>query len=304
MISGTLFSCFSLEKKQTECNMTIHWSGISRGASWGKFLLYRHLDDGESEKPRSCIYPRRYLLHADLGGLGRGYRPSNSAWWYHIPWMVTMEAIWYLSTNAMTLSSSMETLKARRKAMGNELIQDGEYGARLVYQLDECPWSFYAWPCVRLFGFILPRLWRDFQWLDIQHNQSRNLDDMTNGIDICGENIWVHDVEVSNGDRSVWLLRGPSKNLLIESIYWNISGGTEMGLSGLIPIFRCHLPSAYTRTRPISAMSKLTAGMEPSRESPGILSSFLVAYLFLPSMRYWDRIVAALASRSATRIPQ
>lgn len=53
----------------------------------------------------------------------------------------------------------------------------------------------------------------------------------TDAIDIWGQNIWVHDVEVTNGDECV-TVKSPSKNILIESIHCNISGGTAIGSLG------------------------------------------------------------------------
>ncbi|KAH8650915.1 pectin lyase fold/virulence factor [Tricladium varicosporioides] len=53
----------------------------------------------------------------------------------------------------------------------------------------------------------------------------------TDGIDVSGVNMWVHDVEVTNGDECV-TVKSPSKNFLIESIYCNISGGTAIGSLG------------------------------------------------------------------------
>ncbi|KAL3470353.1 pectin lyase fold/virulence factor [Aspergillus californicus] len=53
----------------------------------------------------------------------------------------------------------------------------------------------------------------------------------TDGFDISGSNFWVHDVEVSNGDKCV-TVKSPSSNFLIESIYCNLSGGTAIGSLG------------------------------------------------------------------------
>lgn len=50
--------------------------------------------------------------------------------------------------------------------------------------------------------------------------------------DVSGENIWVHDVEVTNGDECV-TVKSPSSNFLIESIYCNLGGGTAIGSLGL-----------------------------------------------------------------------
>ncbi|CAG8084822.1 unnamed protein product [Penicillium olsonii] len=48
------------------------------------------------------------------------------------------------------------------------------------------------------------------------------------GIDVWSTNIWVHDVEVTNKDECV-TVKSPSKNILVENIYCNWSGGCAMG---------------------------------------------------------------------------
>ena len=48
------------------------------------------------------------------------------------------------------------------------------------------------------------------------------------GIDIWGENVWIHDVMVTNKDECV-TIKNPSHNMLIENIYCNWSGGSAFG---------------------------------------------------------------------------
>ncbi|KAG6008647.1 hypothetical protein E4U54_008679 [Claviceps lovelessii] len=48
------------------------------------------------------------------------------------------------------------------------------------------------------------------------------------GIDVWGANIWVHDVEVSNKDECV-TVKSPAKNILVESVHCNWSGGCAIG---------------------------------------------------------------------------
>jgi rhamnogalacturonan hydrolase len=54
---------------------------------------------------------------------------------------------------------------------------------------------------------------------------------MTDAFDIWGDNIWVRDIEVTNGDECV-TLKSPATNSLIENIYCNLSGGTAIGSIG------------------------------------------------------------------------
>ncbi|RAK96641.1 putative extracellular rhamnogalacturonase [Aspergillus ibericus CBS 121593] len=51
------------------------------------------------------------------------------------------------------------------------------------------------------------------------------------GIDIWSTNIWVHDVEVTNKDECV-TVKSPAKNILVENVYCNLSGGCGMGSFG------------------------------------------------------------------------
>ncbi|KAF5861748.1 hypothetical protein ETB97_012625 [Aspergillus alliaceus] len=51
------------------------------------------------------------------------------------------------------------------------------------------------------------------------------------GVDVWSTNIWIHDVEVTNKDECI-TVKSPSKNILIENIYCNRSGGCGMGSLG------------------------------------------------------------------------
>ncbi|KDR70167.1 hypothetical protein GALMADRAFT_255018 [Galerina marginata CBS 339.88] len=53
----------------------------------------------------------------------------------------------------------------------------------------------------------------------------------SDGIDISGNNHWVHDVEVTNRDECV-TVKSPSSNFLIENIWCNQSGGSAIGSLG------------------------------------------------------------------------
>ncbi|THW84650.1 Rhamnogalacturonase A [Aureobasidium pullulans] len=51
------------------------------------------------------------------------------------------------------------------------------------------------------------------------------------GIDVWSNNIWIHDVMVTNKDECV-TVKSPSKNILVENVYCNWSGGCGMGSFG------------------------------------------------------------------------
>ncbi|EDP51794.1 hypothetical protein KXX16_004476 [Aspergillus fumigatus] len=51
------------------------------------------------------------------------------------------------------------------------------------------------------------------------------------GVDVWSTNIWIHDLEVTNKDECV-TVKSPAKNILVENIYCNLSGGCAMGSLG------------------------------------------------------------------------
>lgn len=53
----------------------------------------------------------------------------------------------------------------------------------------------------------------------------------SDGIDVSGSNIWIHDVEVTNRDECV-TIKNPSSNHQIERIWCNQSGGSAIGSLG------------------------------------------------------------------------
>ncbi|PRP83891.1 rhamnogalacturonase B [Planoprotostelium fungivorum] len=50
----------------------------------------------------------------------------------------------------------------------------------------------------------------------------------TDGIDLFGDNLWIHDVMITNKDECV-TVKSPSHNILVENVYCNWSGGCAMG---------------------------------------------------------------------------
>ncbi|THH06186.1 hypothetical protein EW145_g4260 [Phellinidium pouzarii] len=53
----------------------------------------------------------------------------------------------------------------------------------------------------------------------------------SDGIDVWGDNYWIHDVEVTNRDECV-TVKSPSTNILVERIWCNQSGGSAIGSLG------------------------------------------------------------------------
>ena len=50
----------------------------------------------------------------------------------------------------------------------------------------------------------------------------------SDGINIWGSNIWVHDVSVTNRDECV-CTKSPASNFLVERVWCNQSGGSSIG---------------------------------------------------------------------------
>ncbi|KAJ5895618.1 hypothetical protein N7495_007309 [Penicillium taxi] len=80
------------------------------------------------------------------------------------------------------------------------------------------------------------------------------------GIDVWSTNIWVHDVEVTNKDECV-TVKSPAKNILVENIYCNWSGGCAMGsLSTGVDISDVTYRNIYTWTSNQMYMIKSNGG--------------------------------------------
>ncbi|KAF2646591.1 hypothetical protein P280DRAFT_387301 [Massarina eburnea CBS 473.64] len=80
------------------------------------------------------------------------------------------------------------------------------------------------------------------------------------GIDVWSNNIWIHDVMVTNKDECV-TVKSPSKNILIENIYCNRSGGCAMGSLGAdTAISQVQYKNVYTWTSNQMMMIKSWGG--------------------------------------------
>ncbi|KAJ4419268.1 hypothetical protein N0V82_005071 [Gnomoniopsis sp. IMI 355080] len=80
------------------------------------------------------------------------------------------------------------------------------------------------------------------------------------GIDVWGDNIWIHDIEVSNKDECV-TVKDPSSNLLIEQVHCNWSGGCAMGsLASGVDISNVEYNYIYTHNSNQMYMIKSNGG--------------------------------------------
>ncbi|GME66481.1 Rhamnogalacturonase b protein [Neofusicoccum parvum] len=113
---------------------------------------------------------------------------------------------------------------------GYKLLQNGKYGARFLRLTDVENFSVHGIALVDSASYYT--VFDSCTNGEIYNIIIRGIDiGATDGVDVWGENLWVHDVEVTNGDECV-TVKSPAKNILIESIHCNISGGTAIGSLG------------------------------------------------------------------------
>ncbi|KIM94056.1 glycoside hydrolase family 28 protein [Oidiodendron maius Zn] len=121
--------------------------------------------------------------------------------------------------------------KGAMQGYGYEFIEKGTYGPRLIRFTDVTDFSFHGIALIDSPAYYL--VFDTCSNGEIYNAIIRGITiGETDGIDVWGDNIWVHDVEVTNGDECV-TVKSPAKNLLIEDIYCNISGGCAIGSLGL-----------------------------------------------------------------------
>ncbi|KAI7321581.1 Rhamnogalacturonase [Hortaea werneckii] len=90
------------------------------------------------------------------------------------------------------------------------------------------------------------------------------------GIDVWSTNIWIHDIEVTNKDECV-TVKSPSKNILVEQVYCNWSGGCGMGSLGTdTNISDITYQNIYTWSSNQMYMLKANGGDGTLREGDGV----------------------------------
>ncbi|KAI9688333.1 MAG: hypothetical protein M1822_001281 [Bathelium mastoideum] len=120
--------------------------------------------------------------------------------------------------------------KGAIQGYGYEYIENGTYGTRLLRFTNVNHFSVHGFALVDSPSYYI--VFDTCSNGEIYNIIIRGIQiGETDGIDVWGENIWVHDVEVTNGDECV-TVKSPAKNFLIESIYCNLSGGTAIGSLG------------------------------------------------------------------------
>ncbi|KAE8309466.1 RGase E [Aspergillus transmontanensis] len=123
------------------------------------------------------------------------------------------------------------TSKGAIQGSGYLYHMNGKFTApRLLHISDVSHWSVHDIALVDapMFHFVIDDASNGEVYnMAIRGGNSGGLD----GIDVSGDNIWIHDVMVTNKDECVTVKTG-SHNFQIENIYCNWSGGCAMGSLG------------------------------------------------------------------------
>ena len=115
---------------------------------------------------------------------------------------------------------------------GYEYLENGDYGVRLMRFVSTSNFSLHGLSFVDSPSYyIVFDTVSSGEVYNLIIRGSTTLGE-TDGIDVWGSNMWFHDIEVTNGDECV-TVKSPSSNMLIQSIYCNLSGGTAIGSLGL-----------------------------------------------------------------------
>lgn len=122
--------------------------------------------------------------------------------------------------------------KGAIQGYGYEYLEKGDYGVRFFRFQNVSDFSVHGFAAIDSpsYYFVFDTVTNG----EIYNLLIRGVTELgeTDAIDIWGDNIWVHDIEVTNGDECV-TIKSPSSNHLIENIYCNLSGGTAIGSLGL-----------------------------------------------------------------------
>lgn len=121
--------------------------------------------------------------------------------------------------------------KGAIQGFGYQFISQGNYGPRFMRLTDVTNFSMHGFALVDSASYYL--VFDSSSNGKIYNLILRGIRiGETDSIDIWGNNIWVHDVEITNGDECV-TIKSPAKNILVEDVHCNISGGCAIGSLGL-----------------------------------------------------------------------
>lgn len=117
------------------------------------------------------------------------------------------------------------------QGFGYEYLQNDSYGERLLRIQEVSNFSVHGFALVDSPSYYI--VFDTVSSGEVYNILIRGVTSVgaTDAIDVWGENMWFHDIEVSNGDECV-TVKSPAHNYLIENIYCNLSGGTAIGSLG------------------------------------------------------------------------
>lgn len=121
--------------------------------------------------------------------------------------------------------------KGAIQGFGYQFLSQGNYGPRFMRLTDVTNFSMHGFALIDSASYYL--VFDSSSNGEIYNLILRGITiGETDGIDIWGNNIWVHDVEITNGDECV-TIKSPANNILVEDVHCNISGGCAIGSLGL-----------------------------------------------------------------------
>lgn len=145
--------------------------------------------------------------------------------------------------------------KGAIQGYGYQYLSQGEYGIRLIRIEDTSNFSVHGIALVDSPSYYLTLA--SVTNGEIYNMIMRGVSiGETDAIDVWGSNMWIHDIEITNGDECV-TTKSPAENFLIEDIYCNWSGGCAVGSLGLDTaissvdynhIYCNHADAAYLKT--------------------------------------------------------
>ncbi|KAJ5658402.1 RGase C [Penicillium longicatenatum] len=134
-------------------------------------------------------------------------------------------------TNLVNFELFSGNSKGALQGYGYEYLKDGNYGTRLLLFHNINNASIHGLTLVDSPAYYV--VIKTCTSLEAYNMLIRGVSTIgeTDAFDVSGSNIWVHDVEITNGDECV-TVKSPSSNFRIGSIFCNLSGGTAIGSLG------------------------------------------------------------------------
>ena len=132
--------------------------------------------------------------------------------------------------------------KGAIQGFGFEFLKDGKYGPRFMRLQDIDGFSMHGLALVDSPSYYV--VLDNVRNGEIYNMILRGITvGMTDAFDVSAVNTWIHDIEITNGDECVTIKQG-SHNVLVETVYCNISGGNAVGSLGTGALLFLAAPSS------------------------------------------------------------